>query len=731
MAFIKTIFDQVKGLYQVTVPDSGSAKFVIDNSTLDVGNSSLVQGGENLIKDGIIPNSGSDGAYHLYVSVLSGSDSNNGLTSATSFRTIQMAIDRANRWLRRQEDKDLVIEVASGTYVEDVKLVLAETPKRRVIVRGDISTQTVLASGTATAATDTSITDTAATFITQPSNITGVTIIDHATTHDGNGTLMFLSGNNTLKWQAPNSSTFGEERDVSAGGTFRLNGGNGTFIRVTVTSGSTPASNQSDTVPVTNLAGLILRLYSPLSQSITERWQTIRNYSNQVVNPILANSFGGGIIPSASWAYQVLRPSVQITGSATGTGDQAPLEITLPWLSAQEGSRYQNVNTLLQFQKPQVVLAWLRVTNDDALALGSSVVRGGMVRAVGCVFDGANGGIACRRAALEHGLDSGASGDAVFGLTADNTKTLFSARSVYKATTATKVTVDLIESLLSVGPVTFGTRAGIFADKHSYLDLTNGGAIYRGYVVSLSSICTVLLGSAGLGFLWKGQVDTGGAGSAGPGGCVVLMREAHASFRAASNVELQDVDQQFINTFSHNSITLDFANFVVTRMRAPILRLFDGSTAQVRSALTGTTGNSNFTPVFFLDGPDIEGITIAGVTRVEHSPTTPFGSGTLIYSGSSRTLEWKAPTDGGFGLPVTVSAGGTFILTSSAVTSGTLTVHVKEEQLLTSSNVSNTVTIFNQGLGTGIFTSLGPAGTGNTRTAVSGGTSGARVWRTV
>jgi hypothetical protein len=81
----------------------------------------------------------------------------------------------------------------------------------------------------------------------QPTNITGVTVqyaASDCTT--GNGTLTFLIAGTTLAWTAP-SGTIGTAVNISAGGDFALqSGGGGKTLTVTVTAGSIPAGNQTD-----------------------------------------------------------------------------------------------------------------------------------------------------------------------------------------------------------------------------------------------------------------------------------------------------------------------------------------------------------------------------------------------------------------------------------------------------------------------------------------------------
>ncbi|MGH9463083.1 MAG: hypothetical protein ACRD1X_17880 [Vicinamibacteria bacterium] len=113
---------------------------------------------------GSIPIDPADGAAHLFVDPVNGDDENVGLTAATAFQTINRAVERMNAWLALELDLDLVIELANGTYAEDVQFIMAQIPVRRVFLRGDSTAMTVLASGTLTAATAYLVTDAGAAF---------------------------------------------------------------------------------------------------------------------------------------------------------------------------------------------------------------------------------------------------------------------------------------------------------------------------------------------------------------------------------------------------------------------------------------------------------------------------------------------------------------------------------------------------------------------------------------
>lgn len=102
---------------------------------------------------GSIPISGADGAAHLFVDPVNGDDDNVGLSADTAFQTINRAVERINEWLLLEIDVDLVVELANGTYAEDVEFILESIPQKRVIVRADPDQMTVIAEATLTGAT--------------------------------------------------------------------------------------------------------------------------------------------------------------------------------------------------------------------------------------------------------------------------------------------------------------------------------------------------------------------------------------------------------------------------------------------------------------------------------------------------------------------------------------------------------------------------------------------------
>jgi hypothetical protein len=674
------------------------------------------------------PPSSVDNAVHIYVDNVAGSDANRG-TFDQPVQTINEAVRRQKRWLERDEDRHSVIEVlnGNGSYAEDVDISLVRIPRRRVHMRGDIASQTISKSGTVTSATANTVTDTAATLIPQPVNVTGVVIIDHGTTNDGTGTLAFTFVGTLLSWQAPTVGSPGPAVNVGAGGTFTLFGGDAqTFIRVTVTGGSLPGSNQSDVVSVVNWFGRIVRIYdnaTPATKIATERYQSIRSYTNNSFNSVLAQTFGAPpSTPIATWVYEILMPAARITGSPTGVPAAAPLQVSMPWTSAP-------LNTILNGPASPgwprataaVVLAWLRVSNDDTAAPGALLSQGGLIRNVGCVFDGNHGGAAIRGGGIDHGLDSDATGDAVFGLVGANTWKFFHARSLYKVVTSTtKPALELIDSRLSTGPMCFGSQIAIFAEW-SKLDLSQGGALYRGQIQDVSSVVQMLLGSTGNGFLFRG-INTVPALAA----CVAMSREAHVSFRAGSFTEFMDCDLPCVHNFSLNSATFDTATvgLVLTRHRAAVAIIREGTNVRVNANAVGAAGN--WTPELLCDGPNAVFTTaIGGVREISFGSAVITGSGTLAYTAAGQTLTWTAPGDAA-GAPVAVGAGGSFDIPSLTALMQ-FRVHVRPE-LLPAGNVSTAVAVSNHGLATGTFASIG-ATAGGDRTPVVGTNSGARIHR--
>lgn len=86
----------------------------------------------------------------------------------------------------------------------------------------------------------------------QPENVTGVLI--KAVSDDtlsGTGTLTFTFSGTTLEWEAPSAGTPGAAQDVSSGGTYVLDGGDGSTIRVDVSASGIPTADESDSIEIT------------------------------------------------------------------------------------------------------------------------------------------------------------------------------------------------------------------------------------------------------------------------------------------------------------------------------------------------------------------------------------------------------------------------------------------------------------------------------------------------
>lgn len=91
------------------------------------------------------------------------------------------------------------------------------------------------------------------------SAVTGV-VINYASYYngEGNGTLAYDQAADTLTWTAPGGSA-GSPVDVSGGGAVVLySNDESKFIRVTVTHGSLPGSNQSDTIALDRPIGVLI-----------------------------------------------------------------------------------------------------------------------------------------------------------------------------------------------------------------------------------------------------------------------------------------------------------------------------------------------------------------------------------------------------------------------------------------------------------------------------------------
>jgi hypothetical protein len=93
----------------------------------------------------------------------------------------------------------------------------------------------------------------------QPVNITGVeiTAVDPATP-TGTGTMTFTAAGTLLDWQAPGAGAPGAAQNVGAGGSFTLDGGDGTTIDVDVVALNLPAGDESDEILISEDIGDVL-----------------------------------------------------------------------------------------------------------------------------------------------------------------------------------------------------------------------------------------------------------------------------------------------------------------------------------------------------------------------------------------------------------------------------------------------------------------------------------------
>lgn len=107
---------------------------------------------------------GVNGAAEIFVDPLGSDTQNTGLSADSAYQTIGRAVDRMNEWLELGIDADFVINLANGTYNENVRFYLSQIPQQRVIVRGDDDAMTVVATGALTAATAQLVTDAGAAF---------------------------------------------------------------------------------------------------------------------------------------------------------------------------------------------------------------------------------------------------------------------------------------------------------------------------------------------------------------------------------------------------------------------------------------------------------------------------------------------------------------------------------------------------------------------------------------
>ena len=82
--------------------------------------------------------------------------------------------------------------------------------------------------------------------------MTGVTIDDAMGQAEGNGSLFYDFSADTLRWTPP-GGTAGTPVDVSADGTYAIQGGNnGGVLLVTIVAASLPSSDQTNSIAITN-----------------------------------------------------------------------------------------------------------------------------------------------------------------------------------------------------------------------------------------------------------------------------------------------------------------------------------------------------------------------------------------------------------------------------------------------------------------------------------------------
>jgi hypothetical protein len=110
------------------------------------------------------PALGLDGAIHIFVATTGVDDNNDGLAANRPLKSIQAGLNLATRYVDAIVNVPVVVEVANGTYTENIDCLFSVTPRKRIIVRGDIASQTIVASGIITSADAISITDSTAAF---------------------------------------------------------------------------------------------------------------------------------------------------------------------------------------------------------------------------------------------------------------------------------------------------------------------------------------------------------------------------------------------------------------------------------------------------------------------------------------------------------------------------------------------------------------------------------------
>ena len=92
---------------------------------------------------------------------------------------------------------------------------------------------------------------------TAPTTITGVTIDDAMGMPEGDGSLFYDQSAGTLRWTPP-AGTAGTPVDVSVNGEYAIQGGNdGGVLLVTVTAGSLPSSDATNSITISNTANNI------------------------------------------------------------------------------------------------------------------------------------------------------------------------------------------------------------------------------------------------------------------------------------------------------------------------------------------------------------------------------------------------------------------------------------------------------------------------------------------
>lgn len=131
----------------------------------------------NVGPSGYVPTAGGPGAavsydypaadaydiVHLYVDEGSASaDDDNLGDSSSPLLTAQEALNRLERWVLWGRDQEFAIHLSDNTYSENLRLKLPVPPRRRVSIVGDDTNQTVLASGTATAGSAVTLTNSGA-----------------------------------------------------------------------------------------------------------------------------------------------------------------------------------------------------------------------------------------------------------------------------------------------------------------------------------------------------------------------------------------------------------------------------------------------------------------------------------------------------------------------------------------------------------------------------------------